>query len=35
MGEVVAVSEYYAEIKLTAGSKFPANAQWVAIPHTP
>jgi hypothetical protein len=35
MGEVVAVSDYYAEIKLTAGSKFPANAQWVAIPHTP
>jgi len=35
MGEVVAVSDYYAEIKLTAGSKFSANAQWVAIPHTP
>ena len=35
MGEVVAVSDYYAEIKLTATSKFPANAQWVAIPHTP
>ena len=35
MAEVVAVSDYYAELKLTAGTKFPANAQWVAIPHTP
>ena len=35
MAEVVAVSDYYAELKLTAGSQFPANAQWVAIPHTP
>jgi hypothetical protein len=35
MAEVVAVSDYYAELKFTAGTKFPANAQWVAIPHTP
>ena len=35
MAEVVSVSDYYAELKLTAGTKFPANAQWVAIPHTP
>ena len=35
MAEVVAVSDYYAELKLTAASKFPTNAQWVAIPHTP
>jgi len=35
MAEVVSVSDYYAELKLTAGAKFPANAQWVAIAHTP
>ncbi len=35
IAEVVSVSDYYAELKLTAGTKFPANAQWVAIPHTP
>jgi hypothetical protein len=35
MAEVVAVSDYYAELKLTAGAKLPANAQWVAIAHTP
>ncbi len=35
MAEVVSVSDYYAELKLSAGSKFPANAQWVAIAHTP
>jgi hypothetical protein len=35
MAEVVSVTDYYAELKLTAGAKFPANAQWVAIAHTP
>jgi hypothetical protein len=35
MAEVVSVSDYYAELKVTAGAKFPANAQWVAIAHTP
>jgi hypothetical protein len=35
MAEVVSVSDYYAELKLTAGAKFSANAQWVAIAHTP
>ena len=35
MAEVVAVSDYYSELKLTAATKFPTNAQWVAIPHTP
>ena len=35
LAEVVAVSDYYAELKLKTINKMDGNARWVAMPHTP
>jgi hypothetical protein len=35
LAEVVAVSDYYAELKMKTANKMAGNANWVAIPHTP
>jgi len=35
MAEVVSVSNYYAELKLTTASKIPVQPSWIAVPHRP
>jgi hypothetical protein len=35
LAEVVAVTDYYAELKIKTAHKMTGHAQWVAIPHTP
>ena len=35
MGEVVSVSEYYAELKVKSSAKITSQSQWIAIPQIP
>jgi hypothetical protein len=35
MGEVVSVSEYYAELKVKTSAKMSSQSQWIAIPQSP
>jgi hypothetical protein len=35
MGEVVSVSEYYAELKVKSTAKITSQSQWIAIPQIP
>lgn len=35
LAEVVAVSDYYAELKMKTAHKMSGHGHWVAIPHTP
>jgi hypothetical protein len=35
MGEVVTVSEYYAELKVKSSAKITSQSQWIAIPQIP
>ena len=35
MGEVVSVSEYYAELKVKSSAKINSQSQWIAIPQSP
>jgi hypothetical protein len=35
MGEVVSVSEYYAELKVKSSAKINSQSQWIAIPQIP
>lgn len=35
LAEVVAVTDYYAELKVKTAHKMAGHAHWVAIPHTP
>ena len=35
MGEVVSVSEYYAELKVKTSAKITSQSQWIAIPQSP
>ncbi len=35
MGEVVSVSEYYAELKVKSPAKITSQSQWIAIPQIP
>jgi hypothetical protein len=35
MGEVVSVSEYYAELKVKSSTKINSQSQWIAIPQSP
>jgi len=35
MGEVVSVSQYYAELKVKTSAKITSQSQWIAIPQSP
>jgi hypothetical protein len=35
MGEVVSVSDYYAELKVKTSAKITSQSQWIAIPQSP